>query len=201
MNTVAQFNADDFAPLASCKLLQMLSVSFEGLADDFIPSVWAVIAESLTQLCPRIRKIRLRFCVDLDSSNANNALEFHFEDGIEALEPVFERDALSGVEQVLIDLRIDHGYRGDEAPKAPITLEQIEEVIRLKLPQLHKRGKARVEYRHNPYRLPDDVSAGHPSHESSQYALKLTHFLFHLQEPQIEVEAKAEGEGESHADA
>ena len=109
-----------------------------------MPPLWAMAAEYLKQLCPSIRKISLTFRVQLESRNANDADELHFGDGIEALEPVFARDALSGVEDVQFDLYIYHEYRGVEVPKDPITLEQMEDAIRVKLPKLHKRGIVRL---------------------------------------------------------
>lgn len=121
-------------------------------------TIWAVFAETLAQLCPSIREIALPF--KLYYSGHTDGSRLHFGDGIEALDPVFERDALANLERVLFLLYIILPYKGDAAPVAPITKEQVEEAIQTKLPKLHKRGTSRVEYRYIPYRLRDHVSTG-----------------------------------------
>ena len=129
-------------------------------------TIWAVVAESLSQLGPNIRETSLRF--DLNrSGDSTNGFQIRFGDGIEVLEPVFERDALSGVEDVQFGLYIDHLYRGDEVPKDPFTLEQMEDAIRVKLPKLHKRGIVHMRCRCFSDHITDSVSTSHRICESS----------------------------------
>lgn len=162
---MAHSSPDDLDALASCQSLTKLSLrlsqGFSGLRMGSFDwaSFWGIFAGSLVQLCPSIREISLRLSFN-GSGNANDAPELHFGDGIEVLDAAFGRDALAGLKRVLFSLSTQLGYEGDEAPEAPVTLQQLEDVIGVKLPKLHKRGIALLEYEYDTFSLPDVVSNG-----------------------------------------
>lgn len=129
-------------------------------------SFWAVFVETLTQLCPNIREIWVHFSLTL-AGNVNHGPQSQFGNGIEPLDPAFERDALAGLEDVLFKLSITFRYELDESSQfhrvdnVPITRAQVENAIQVKLPKLHKRGIARVEYNCSIEQFKHRVSIGH----------------------------------------
>lgn len=174
--TIVHFNADNFSALALCQTLETLYLGWTNHTHH-MPSLewvsfWAVIAECLAQVCPNIRDVSLLFYLTLNE-DVTDGLVIPFGDGLEALDPAFERDAFAGLKRVLFGLYFSHNSRGDnsEVPKPAITLEQTERVIHAKLPKLHKRGIIRVEYKFDTSPVLASVSTPHRLRESSVHII------------------------------
>lgn len=165
LSTVTHFNADDFSVLASFQSLHTLSIDlvwehvdssslmesvslFESPPSLDWVSIWAVIADSIAQLGPSIRDIYLRFPFRV-SRNAEDGFRPRFGNGIELLDPAFSRDTLTDLSNVLFLVELEQCW---ENGLTPIPQKKLEDIIRMKLPELHKRVIPQVEFSYNPSR-------------------------------------------------
>ena len=142
----------EFVSLSSCKHLGTLVLKFHWRRSRRLKawaSFWALISDHISHLCPAIRRIHLDLCF-AGAAISFSGLKHPFRHGVEALDPVFEQEALANLQHVGFGFEIYREYRGEKVPEAPITLEQVEDAIQAKLPKLYKRGIAHVRYKYDP---------------------------------------------------